>query len=100
MTQSRTYTISSQRELSGDPGVANSRYEQHMTCPTPEPAARAALERATQHDEPVIITATHWQLEPLGTRNRLSAVKVCPNDNLHEIVEQIDALDRGDATHN
>ncbi len=88
VTTSNTYVLSSQSSLTGDKKAPDFGDEQ-LSGVSPEEVARAAVERASRNREAVIVTASHWPTEAIGSQNRLSAVKVCPDDSLNDVAEKI-----------
>lgn len=95
VTTSNTYVLSSQSSLTGDKNAPDVGDEQQLSGVSPEEVARAAVERANRKREAVIVTASHWPKEPMGSgwKNRLSAVKVCPDDSVDDVAEEIGELE-------
>ena len=89
--ETRQYSVAAERAMSGEPGLA-AGVEKTNLLTGRDRAARVAVDRAKDEDEPMVITADHWPKSPLGEgqHNRLAAIRVCPGDAYEYVRAQID----------
>ena len=88
--ETKQYSVTAERAMSDDPGLP-AGVEMTNLITGRDHAARVAVDRAKDEEEPMVITASHWPKTPLGDgeHNRLFAIRVCPGDAYDDVRAQI-----------
>ena len=89
--ETRQYSIAAERAMSGESGLVDKAKMTNLVKGR-DRAARVAVDRAKDEDEPMMVTADHWPKTPLGkgVHSRLAAIRVCPGDRYEDVRVRID----------